>query len=387
MPVSKITKKLANFICISMAVVPSLVFADYKLNMTQSVTAVGNDIYNLHMLVLWIVTVVGVIVFGVIIYSLINHRKSKGVMPASFDESSTVEFIWTIIPFIILVGLAVPATKTLLKIEDTSNPDLTIKATGWQWKWEYEYLDNGVRFFSNIDKTSNDARQRNSGTDPYSVKNYLLNVDNPVVVPVNKKIRILTTSNDVIHSWWVPDLAIKRDAIPGYINESWFKAEKIGVYRGQCAELCGQDHGFMPIVVHVVAENDYNEWVVKQKKLAATSAASANKIWSQAELMKRGQEVYSASCAACHQANGQGISGVFPAIAGSKIVTGTLDGHIKIVAKGKPGTAMQAFGTQLSVGDIAAVVTFERNAFGNDTGDVVQPSQISRQASGGLNHE
>lgn len=197
------------------------------------------------MLILWISTVVGVAVFAVIIYSLINHRKSKGVTPATFHESATVEFVWTVIPFIILVVIAVPATKVLLKIEDASNADLTIKATGWQWKWEYEYLENGVHFFSNMDKASNDARQKGSGTDPRTVANYLLEVDNAVVVPVNKKVRILTTSNDVIHAWWVRDLAVKRDAIPGYINESWFKAEKTGIYRGQCAELCGKDHGFI----------------------------------------------------------------------------------------------------------------------------------------------
>jgi cytochrome c oxidase subunit 2 len=378
MPASKITKKLGSLLCMALTLLPGAVFADYKLNMAQSVTNVGKDVYDLHMLVLWIVTIVGIGVFAVIIYSLINHRKSKGVTPATFHESATVEFIWTVIPFIILVAIAVPATKTLLKIEDTSNPDLTIKVTGWQWKWEYEYLDNGVHFFSNLDKASNDARQRNSGQDPHSVKNYLLNVNNPIVVPVNKKVRILTTSNDVIHSWWVRDLAVKRDAIPGYINESWFKAEKTGVYRGQCAELCGKDHGFMPIVVHVVAENEYNDWVGKQKQAAAASAASAGKTWSKADLMKHGEAIYNSTCAACHQANGQGIPGVFPAIAGSKIATGPLDGHINIVENGKPGTAMQAFGTQLSAADVAAVVTFERNAFGNNTGDVVQPSQISR---------
>lgn len=378
MPATKITKKLGSLLCMALVLLPGTVFADYRLNMSQSVTKLGRDIYDLHMLVLWIVTIVGIAVFGVIIYSLINHRKSKGVTPATFHESATVEFIWTIIPFVILVAVAVPATKTLLRLEDTSNPDLTIKVTGWQWKWEYDYLDNGVHFFSNLDKASNDARQRNSGQDPHDVDHYLLNVNNPLVVPVNKKIRILTTSNDVIHAWWVPDLAIKRDAIPGYINESWFKAEKTGVYRGQCAELCGKDHGFMPIVVHVVAENDYTDWVARQKTAAAASAAGAGKTWSKADLMKRGQEVYNSTCAACHQANGQGIPGVFPAIAGGKIATGPLDGHINIVVKGKQGTAMQAFGAQLSAVDIAAVVTFERNAFGNNTGDVVQPSQISR---------
>jgi len=378
MPASKITKKLGSLLCMALVLIPAAVFADYELNIPETVTSVGKEIYDLHMLVLWIVTIVGIGVFAVIIYSLINHRKSKGVTPATFHESATVEFVWTIIPFIILVVIAVPATKVLLKIEDASNADLTIKATGWQWKWEYEYLENGVHFFSNLDKASNDARQLGSSTDPRGVANYLLDVDKAVVVPVNKKVRILTTSNDVIHAWWVRDLAVKRDAIPGYINESWFKAEKTGVYRGQCAELCGKDHGFMPIVVKVVEESEYNDWVAQQKKAAAASAASAGKTWSKADLMKRGEQVYNASCAACHQANGQGIPGVFPAIAGSKVATGPVGGHIDIVVNGKPGTAMQAFGTQLTAADSAAVITFQRNAFGNNTGDVVQPSQISR---------
>jgi len=378
MSASKIMRKLFSLLCAGLVLLPASVFADYKLNLTPSVTQLGQDIYDLHMLILWLVTIVGIVVFAVIIYSLINHRKSKGAVAAQFHESATVEFVWTVIPFIILVAIAVPATKTLLKLEDTSNADLTIKATGWQWKWEYEYLDNGVHFFSNLDKASNDARQMNSGTDPRTVANYLLDVDKPIVVPVNKKIRVLTTSNDVIHAWWVPELAIKRDAIPGFINESWFKAEKTGIYRGQCAELCGKDHGFMPIVVNVVSENDYNDWVAKQKKMAAASAAGASKTWSKADLMKRGQEVYNTSCAACHQANGQGLPGVFPAIAGGKITTGPVKAHIDIVVKGKAGTAMQAFGAQLNAGDLAAVITFERNAFGNNTGDVVQPSQISR---------
>ena len=261
MSASKIMKKLGSLLCTALVFIPSVVSADYKLNMTESVTPVGKDIYDLHMLVLWIVTIVGIGVFAVIIYSLINHRKSKGAVAAQFHESATVEFVWTIIPFVILVAIAVPATKTLLNLEDTTNADLSIKATGWQWKWEYEYLDNGVHFFSNLDKASNDARQVGANVDPRGVANYLLDVDKPIVVPVNKKVRILTTSNDVIHAWWVPELAVKRDAIPGFINESWFKAEKTGVYRGQCAELCGKDHGFMPIVVNVVAENEYNDWV------------------------------------------------------------------------------------------------------------------------------
>ena len=376
MPSSKMTKMIGGVLYITILMLSGPVYADYTLNMTQSVTAVGHDVYDLHMLVLWIVTIVGVVVFAVIIYSLINHRKSKGASPANFHESAIVEFIWTIIPFVILVGIAVPATRTLLKMEDTVNPDLTIKVTGWQWMWEYEYLDNGVHFFSKLDKASNRARQRNSDTNPRSVNNYLLEVDNAMVVPVNKKVRILTTSNDVIHSWWVPALAVKRDAIPGYINASWFEATKTGVYRGQCAQLCGKGHGFMPIVVKVVGQDEYDLWVEKQKSMAIASADRANKIWNKAELMMRGKHVYHAFCVACHQANGRGIPGTYPALAGSKIATGPLDAHIDIVVNGKPGTAMQAFGAQLNAADIAAVISFERNAFGNNTGDIVQPSKI-----------
>ena len=362
---------------------PGTVLAGYDaLNMHQTVTEVGRQIYDLHMLILWIVTIVGIGVFAVIIYSLINHRKSRGATPASFHESTTVEVVWTTIPFVILVAIAVPATRTLMAIEDTSDADLTIKATGYQWKWEYEYLDEGISFFSKLDEASEKARQLGSGVDPTTVPNYLLNVDNPIVVPVNKKVRILTTAADVIHAWWVPELGIKRDAIPGFINESWFKAEKTGVYRGQCAELCGKDHGFMPIVVKVVAENEYRDWVAAKKAEAAAAeaaaAAAASQTFDLAKLMADGEKVYNQSCAACHQANGQGVPGVFPPIAGSKIATGDKAAHIDIVVNGKPGTAMQAFGPQLSAYDLAAVITYERNAFGNNTGDVVQPSEIQK---------
>ena len=233
-----------------------------------------------------------------------------------------------------------------------------------------------MHFFSNLEKASNDARQRGSGVDVKTVDHYLLNVDNPIVVPVGKKVRLLITANDVLHAWWVPDLGVKRDAIPGFVNESWFIAEEEGVYRGQCAELCGKDHGFMPIVVNVVSDAKYASWVAEQKGAAAAAAASADKTFTMDELMKRGEEVYNASCAACHGATGAGIPGVFPAMTGSKIATGDKAAHIDIVVHGKPGTAMQAFGAQLSKADIAAVVTYERNAFGNATGDMIQPSDI-----------
>jgi len=376
MSASKTMKKLIGLLGAVLMLGPAVAFADYELNLVKGVTQVSRDVYDLHMLVLWICTIVGIGVFGVMMYSIINHRKSKGAKAASFHESTSVEVIWTVIPFVILVAIAVPATKTLLEIEDSSNPDLNIKVVGWQWKWEYDYIDEGVHFFSNLEKASNDARQRGSGVDVKTVDHYLLNVDNPIVVPVGKKVRLLITANDVLHAWWVPDLGVKRDAIPGFVNESWFIAEEEGVYRGQCAELCGKDHGFMPIVVEVVSDAKYASWVAEQKGAAAAAAASVDKTFTMDELMKRGEEVYNASCAACHGATGAGIPGVFPAMTGSKIATGDKAAHIDIVVHGKPGTAMQAFGAQLSKADIAAVVTYERNAFGNATGDMIQPSDI-----------
>ena len=378
MAASKTMKSLVGLLGAVLLYGPAIALADYELNLHRGVTKISEEVYDIHMLVLWICTIVGIGVFGIMIYSIINHRKSKGAKPASFHESTVVEVIWTIIPFVILVAIAVPATKTLLAIEDASNPDVNIKVTGWQWKWEYDYIDNGVRFFSKLDDTSENARKRNSGVDVKTVDHYLLNVDKPIKVPVGKKVRLLITANDVIHAWWVPALGVKRDAIPGYVNESWFKAEKEGVYRGQCAELCGKDHGFMPIVVEVVSEADYKSWIDQQKVAASGADADAGKTFTMEELMKRGEGVYNANCAACHQPTGQGLPGVFPAIAGSKIATGDKAGHISIVVHGKAGTAMQAFGAQLSAADLAAVITYERNAFGNKAGDMVQPSEIKK---------
>ena len=372
----KIMRKLSSMLFAALLLGPGTALAAYDLNMTQSVTAVGKDMYDLHQLVMWICTIAGVLVFGVMIYSMINHRKSKGAVAAQFHESTTVEVIWTVIPLIILIIIAIPATKTLIEYEDTSNSDITIKATGWQWKWQYEYLDEGLNFFSSLDKASNEARQLKSGKDVAAVDNYLLDVDNPIVVPVNKKIRILTTANDVIHAWWVPELAVKRDAIPGFINESWFKAEKTGTYRGQCAELCGKDHGFMPIVVKVVEEAEYAQWVSQQKAAAAAAAAGSDKTFTKEELMAKGAEVYTANCAACHQANGQGIPGVFPALVGGPLVTGDAKGRIDIVVHGsKKNPAMGAYGPQLNDVDLAAVITYERNSWGNSA-SVVQPADV-----------
>lgn len=368
-------KKLFSLIITALLLSPGISLAELKLNMTEGVTPISREVHDLHMLVLWIVTIVGIAVFGVIIYSLINHRKSKGAVAAQFHESTTIEVIWTVIPLVVLVLIAIPATKTLLEIEDTSDSDVTIKVTGWQWKWQYEYLEDGISFFSNLDAKSTEARARNSGIDVKTVDHYLRNVDNPMVVPVGKKIRILTTSNDVIHSWWVPAVGMKRDAIPGYINETWARIEEPGVYRGQCAELCGKDHGYMPIVVKAVTETEYKNWVKEQKLAMAEAAAGSEKTWTKEDLMKRGEEVYNSHCAACHQPTGMGIPGVFPALANSKIATGPAEGHLDIVLHGKAGTAMQAFGQQLNDADLAAVLTYERHSWGNEA-SVVQPADV-----------
>ena len=342
------------------------------LNLREGVTDISQKVYDLHMLILIICTVVCIGVFAVLIYSLITHRKSRGATPASFHESTTVEIIWTTIPFLILVGMAIPATKTLLALEDTRDSDMSIMITGYQWKWKYDYLDEDISFFSVLttprEQIENQAEKG---------ENYLAEVDNPIVVPINKKIRFLITSNDVIHSWWVPDLGWKQDAVPGFINDAWTELKEPGLYRGKCAELCGKDHGFMPIVLIAKTEDDYQQWVADQKAGAAAAAEAATQTWTMEKLMAKGESVYNTNCAACHQPNGQGIPGVFPAIAGSAIATGDVSAHKNIVINGKAGTAMQAFGAQLGDVDIAAVITYQRNAFGNDTGDMVQPADIA----------
>jgi cytochrome c oxidase subunit 2 len=347
-------------------------FAEWPLNLTRGVTETSNQVYDLHMLIFWICVVVCVGVFAVLIYSIFTHRMSRGAVPATFHESTTVEIIWTTIPFLVLVGMAVPATTTLLALEDTRDPDMSIQVTGYQWKWKYDYLDEDISFFSSLTT----PREQIEG-DAEKSENYLLEVDNPIVVPINKKIRFLVTSNDVIHSWWVPALGWKQDAVPGFINDAWTELPEPGTYRGKCAELCGKDHGFMPIVLIAKTEEDYQAWVAEQKGAAAADAAAATQTLGMDELMAKGEAVYNTSCAACHQANGQGIPGVFSPIAGSPIATGDVAAHIDIVVNGKAGTAMQAFGEQLNAVDLAAVITYERNGFGNNTGDMVQPADIA----------
>lgn len=371
---------LSNFIVIVSALFllsPDILHAAWGLNMTQGATPISQDVYNMHMTSLYVVTVIGILVFGVMFWSIFHHRKSKGVKPAKFSHSTTVEVIWTLIPFAIIVALAIPATKLLARMDDTSKSEITIKATGYQWKWKYDYIDEDITIYSNLASDSVDASQRNSGIDPKTADNYLLNTDTALVLPVGKKIRIMTTANDVIHAWWVPDLGWKRDAIPGFINDNWTVINKEGVYRGQCAEICGKGHGYMPIVVKAVPEKEYAAWVQETKLALKSKKDSGDKELSMDELKSKGEAVYKANCLACHQANGQGIKGVFPAIDGSPLANlkENIPAHIHQVIYGKGN--MPAFGEQLSDTDIASVITFSRNNWGNKTGDIIQPKDVT----------
>jgi cytochrome c oxidase subunit 2 len=354
----------------------SVTNADWTLNLREGVTPISHEIYDLHMLILYVVTVIGVLVFGVMAWSIFHHRKSRGAVAANFHHSTAAEITWTIIPILILIVIAVPATKTLVFMEKTGDADITLKVTGYQWKWKYDYIEEDLSFFSSLGKKSNEARAKDSGIDVTTVENYLLEVDKPIVLPVDTKIRILTTANDVIHAWWVPDLGWKRDAIPGYINDNWAIIEEEGTYRGQCAELCGKDHGFMPIVLKAVSKEAYRTWIADTKQAQIDELNNSDREWAKDELMTKGEEVYNGVCAACHMAKGQGIPGAFPALDGSAIATGPVADHMNIVLKGKAGTSMQAFGEQLSDAELAAVITYERNAWSNAVGDIVQPADI-----------
>ena len=352
-------------------------WAEYGLNLPEGVTPLSRNIYDLHMTIFYICCIIAALVFGIMFWSIFRHRKARGVQAAQFHHNTTVEIIWTAIPMLILILMAIPATKSLIMIESTGDSDLTIKVTGYQWRWHYEYIDEEFGFFSSLAPESNEARQLKSGIDPNEIENYLLEVDNPVVVPVGQKIRFMTTAADVIHSWWVPALGWKRDSIPGFINESWAIIEEEGTYRGQCSELCGRDHAFMPIVLKAVSEDEYYDWAGEMMVMVEDAGAGADREWTMDELMERGEQVYSTFCVACHQVNGQGIPGAFKPLVGSPVTTGPVDGHIDTVMNGVAGTAMAPFGMQLNDVDVAAVITYERNSWGNDTGDAVQPSTIA----------
>ena len=369
-------------VALSMLLSSSWAHADWTVNMREGVTALSRDVYSLHMIIFWVCVVIGVLVFGVMILSMLMHRKSLGVKPADFHHSTKLEIIWTIIPVVILVVMAIPSTATLTAMYDASDADIDIEVRGLQWKWQYTYLNDDpekeVKFISSLltpsEEIYNDARKR---------ENYLLDVDNEVVIPINKKIRFLITSQDVIHAWWVPDFAVKKDAIPGFVHESWAIVEEPGIYRGQCAELCGKQHGFMPIVVRAVEQAEYEEWLVGKQEEAKAVFETVGKEWTQEELMVKGEEVYTRVCSVCHQANGQGLPPAFPSLVGTGLAVGSMQEHIDIVLHGKAGTAMQSFSSQLNAAEIAAVVIYERNAWGNDMGDMIQPREINEMMNGG----
>jgi cytochrome c oxidase subunit 2 len=343
-------------------------------NLQPAGSKIAEDIHTLHEYVMLLCTVIFVGVFSFMFYSIYAHRKSKGHKAAQFHENTTVEILWTVIPALILVLIAVPTTRTVVAQKDTSNPDLTIKVTGYQWKWSYDYVKGegeGISFVS----TLSTPRDQIEGKAPKG-EHYLLEVDNELVVPVGRKIRMLTTAGDVIHSWWVPAFGAKQDAIPGFIRDLWFRPEKTGTFRSQCVELCGKEHGFMPIVVRVVTQEEYSKWAGERLKLIAAAADDPNKTWSMDELKKRGEQVYAKACVVCHQANGKGTPPAFPPLDGAATVTGPKDEQIKTVLLGRPKTAMAAFGPQLNDVELAAVITYTRNNWGNKTGEAVQPAEV-----------
>ena len=362
--------------------------ASYDVNIPQPASPIAEQIYGLHMYILWVCATIFVVVFGFMFYSIFKFRKSNGAKPdVNFHESTLIEIIWTIIPFIILIAIAVPATKTILQMKDTSNPDLTVKVTGFQWGWRYDYNADDFGYYSNLTTPWSQIGQPGTGPLEAQGKDYLLEVDNPLVVPVGKRVRLLITSNDVIHGWYVPQLGINQYGIPGFIKDVWFTAEAVGTFKGQCSQICGKLHGYMPISVVVKSEVDYAKWVEESKgkwstktvtsaaPIVAAPAEAENKVFTMAEAMEKGEKIYAANCVACHQPNGKGMPPAFPSLAGSKTVLGSSDQQIHVLLNGRPGTAMQSF-ARLSNSDIAAVITFTKNSFGNSVGKVIQPAEI-----------
>ncbi len=335
---------------------------DYQMNLGDPVTHIARDQHWIHSFMLLVSLAIFVAVFAVMFYAIWKHRKSRGHQSATFHESTAVEIAWTVVPFLIIIAMAIPATRMVLEQKDTSNSDLTVKVTGYQWKWGYEYIKGegeGISFMSALatPRAQIENREAKSPT-------YLSEVDNPLVVPVNMKVRVITTANDVIHSWYVPPLGVKQDAIPGFVRDTWFRAEKVGTFHGYCAELCGKDHAFMPIVVEVKSAADYSKWVEERHKAMLAAADDPNKNWTKEELVERGEQVFTANCAACHQANGKGIPGAFPALDGSKVVLGPAAGQMTVLLNGRAGTAMASW-RRLSDVELAAVTTYTRNAWSN----------------------
>ena len=367
--------KSAYAALLMLSLYPSKVFSDWDaLNMREGVTQVSRDVFELHMLIFYICVAIGAVVFSVIFYSLFRYTKKRNPNPSTFHESTKLELAWTVVPFLILIAMAVPASKTLTEIYDDEEGEINIQVVGYQWKWEYKYLEDDINFFSNLSTDQDEI---------YNLvpkgENYLLEVDEPLIIPVDTRVRFLITANDVIHSWWVPDFAIKQDAIPGFINTAWTRAEETGIYRGNCTELCGKNHGFMPVVVKVVEKDEYNDWVLAKKEEAIKLAELTEKEWSLAELTERGEGVYQKNCVACHQMNGEGLPPIFPALAGSDIVMFDKDRNVEILMEGVQGAAMQSFANQLSEVDMAAVITYTRQAWGNaenGDGEYVVPSDI-----------
>ena len=362
------SKLLSALLGTGLSMVMGSAQAAYDLNLKAPATEIASQIYDLHMLIVYVCLAIFVVVFAFMFYSIYKHRKSVGHKAVQFHEHHMLEVVWTIIPAVILIAMAVPATKTIFAMKDTTAADMTVKVTGYQWKWEYDYLDKNVKFISNLTTTQDQIDNKAEKGE-----NYLLEVDNPMVVPTGKKVRVVLTAQDVIHAWWVPEFGVKQDAIPGFIKEVWFKVDKEGTYRGQCAELCGKAHGFMPIVVEAVSEDKYNEWIASKQEAAKTVAAGADKEWTKEDLMVAGKAAYEKNCAVCHQASGAGMPPAFPALTGSKVAIGPIEGHLEIILKGK--NMMPAW-PMLSDVDIAAVTTYERNALGNAVGDVLQPAAV-----------
>jgi cytochrome c oxidase subunit 2 len=352
-----------------------------ELNMTTGVTEISQSIHDLHMYIFWICVAIGVIVFGAMFWSLLRHRKAAGHEAAQFHESTRLEIAWTVVPSLILIAIAWPATRTLVAMYDTGGEDMTVEVRAYQWKWQYKYLDDDYNstfgFFSNL-ATSQD--QINNRVE--KGETYLLEVDEPLRIPINRKVRFLITAEDVIHAWWVPEFGIKRDAVPGMLNDLWTIVPEPGIYRGQCTELCGKDHGFMPVVVHAMEEEEYDAWYQERLVAEEARAEALSKTFTPDELMAEGEQVYATYCASCHMANGKGVPPVFPALDGSAIATGRLQDHLDIIVNGKPGTAMQAFGRQLDAAQIAAVTHYERHAWTNNVGDVTQPRDVVEFMSG-----